>query len=100
MKLTPTITLLESATMMSSSNYQTRLLAEYVQLVHRINGLEEFLTKYRNNELPFEPTSDMSIYLSQMDAMRHYERALVARLIDEKIYCDYIVEESKEVANV
>jgi hypothetical protein len=73
----------QSVDLMLSEDYKERLVAEHMQLKSRIEGLNDFLTKWNDGNLDFTPKSFMSVFESQLNAMRQYFEALERRLKDE-----------------
>ena len=80
-----TLTLKDTADMMSSSDYKERFKAEYYQLVIRYGGLKNMIEKWDNGTLPFTPTCPRNIYDVQLKAMVDYLNVLKARAIKEGV---------------
>ena len=71
--------------LMNSKNYKERFLAEYFQLKIRIEKLEEFLVKYKNNELEFTPDCSYDLLDTQLYIMKNYLEVLTERAKIENI---------------
>lgn len=74
-----------TTTLMVSSDYKERFIAEYYQLEIRLKKLEYMLQKWDEGKLNFTPTCPRSIYGVQLQGMKQYLAALEARAIIEKI---------------
>lgn len=70
---------------MQSSDYKDRFKAEYYQLKIRREKLMNMISKWDNNELPFTPTVNRSVYTEQIYFMSEYLRVLRKRAIIEDI---------------
>ena len=75
----------DTTTLMVSSDYKERFIAEYYQLEIRLKKLEYVLQKWDEGKLNFTPTCPRSIYDVQLQGMKQYLAALEARAIIEKI---------------
>lgn len=89
-----TLTLKDTADMMSSSDYKERFQAEYYQLVIRYGGLKDMIKKWDNGTLPFTPTCPRNIYDMQLKAMKDYLNVLKVRatmedveIVQDIMYC-------------
>lgn len=58
--------------MMNSNDYKERFQGEYYQLVIRINGLSNMLTKYKEGTLNFTPSCSYDLLNGQLKAMCLY----------------------------
>lgn len=85
-----------SASLMSSTDYKERFIAEYIQLRVRRDRLSRFLTNWDNGALTFEPTCPRSIYGIQLRSMDDYLAILEARMVIEGI--DYSYRDEKREA--
>lgn len=79
------MTLEETAELMLSSNYKERFLAEFWQVKIRFERLYDMLVKYENDELDFEPDSDIGTLTNQCMAMDQYLNTLYQRAEMENI---------------
>lgn len=77
--------LTETIKMMASSDYKDRFLAEYWQLVIRINKLSLALDSYEHGTLNFKFSSPVVFLYSQLAHMISYKNILEQRAIVEKI---------------
>jgi hypothetical protein len=77
--------LMETATMMKSTDYQERFKAEYYQLAIRADGLDEMLKKYKSGKLTFTPKCDYELLYEQLVYMRQYQRILECRAEIENV---------------
>lgn len=77
--------LIETTKLMGSSDFKDRFKAEYYQLTNRIEGLENMLTKYANDELNFTPNCSYDLLNGQLKAMELYLSYLEERAIKEDI---------------
>ena len=75
----------ETVTMMNSTDYKERFIAEYQQLVIRYKGLNKMLDDWDKGELSFIPTCPRSTYDLQIKAMNDYKTILEARAAIENI---------------
>lgn len=71
--------------MMQSSDYKERFKAEYYQLKIRLEKLMNMIVKWDNEELPFTPSVNRSVYTEQVYLMNEYLRVLRKRAIEENI---------------
>lgn len=71
--------------MMNSSDYKERFRAEFLQLKIRRDGLQNMLSKYRNNELAFVPTCSYELLHKQLIFMDCYMNILSERAIIENV---------------
>lgn len=79
------ITLEDTIDNMLSGDYKERFIGEYHQLSIRLETLRNLLKKYKNNELPFDPTSHYYLLEMQAKAMEEYRRILLIRAKNEDI---------------
>lgn len=77
--------------LMQSADYKKRFKAEYHQLSIRTEKLHDFLYKWDNNMIDFEPKTPRSVYDLQIRAMKDYLAVLEARAAIEDI--DLLPEE-------
>lgn len=89
-----TLTLKDTADMMSSSDYKGRFQAEYYQLVIRYGSLKNMIKKWDNGTLSFTPTCPRNIYDMQLKAMKDYLNVLKVRatmedveIVQDIMYC-------------
>lgn len=75
----------DTTTLMVSSDYKERFIAEYYQLKIRLKKLEYILQKWDKGELNFTPSCPRSIYDVQLQGMKQYLATLEARAVMEKI---------------
>lgn len=78
-------TLLETVELMKSTDFRDRFKAEYTQLKIRCDGLLTMITKFKNNELPFEPKCSLELLEKQLDEMNKYLGTLEERAFIEEI---------------
>lgn len=71
--------------MMNSADYKERFKAEYYQLEIRTNKLADFITKYENGRLNFEPSTPIRVLRTQYDIMLDYLATLDTRASIEHI---------------
>lgn len=77
--------LVETVIPMKSSDFKERFKAEYTQLKIRCDGLLTMITKFKNNELPFEPKCSLELLEKQLDEMNKYLGTLEERAFIEEI---------------
>lgn len=77
--------LYETAEMMNNESYNERFKAEYLQLKIRMRKLNEFLVKYKNNELNFTPNCSYDLLKGQFKAMDLYASYLEERALIENV---------------
>lgn len=65
--------------LMNSENYKDRFVAEYLQLIVRIKGLEKMLVKYRCGKLNFTPKCSYELLKAQLKTMEDYKFYLEIR---------------------
>lgn len=84
-----TLELKDTSELMISKDHGDRLLAEYMQLDIRMNGLEAMLDKWDEairkgfevrEVLGFEPTTSFEVLYEQLVHMRSYHRVLIHRM--------------------
>lgn len=73
----------ETIDMMISNDYKERFIAEYHQLKERYNNLNKMINNWNN--LDFKPSCSLSIYQSQVSAMKQYLNILELRARIENI---------------
>lgn len=73
----------ETIDMMISNDYKERFIAEYHQLKERYNSLNKMINNWDN--LDFKPLCSLSIYQSQVSAMKQYLNILELRARVENI---------------
>ena len=73
---------------MTSPDYKERFIAEYNQVVIRINGLRNMLNQYVTETLKFTPTSGYNVLNRQLQAMILYSQILETRAQEEDISLD------------
>lgn len=73
----------ETIDMMISNDYKERFIAEYHQLKERYNNLNKMINNWDN--LDFKPSCSLSIYQSQISAMKQYLNILELRARVENI---------------
>lgn len=71
--------------MMLSPDYKERLMAEYIQLDNRMEGLTNMLKKWDAGELEFEPTCPKEVLYEQLNCMCAYHISLQQRASKEGI---------------
>ena len=72
-------TLAETATLMTSSDYKERFMAEYMQIKNRYEGLKRMVEKWDAGTLEFTPTCPRATYDFQLKAMKEYKDILEIR---------------------
>lgn len=72
----------DTVALMNSDDYKDRFKAEYWQLRHRLDKLNDMLKRYDKSELGFIPDTPILWLKQQADAMQDYLDALSVR-------CDY-----------
>jgi len=75
----------DTVTLMCSSDYKERFVAEYFQAKVRYEKLMAMLEKWDNNSLEFTPTCPREIYTFQVKGMKDYLDSLVIRAKLENI---------------
>lgn len=75
----------DTITLMQSSDYTERFIAEYLQLRIRKEKLETFITKYKRNQLSFTPDCSIAMLEAQLAIMVGYINILENRARIEKI---------------
>lgn len=78
-------TLVDSVSMMLSTDYKDRFLAEYNQLKYRYQGLLNMLKQWDDGQLAFTPTCPRATYNFQVRAMKDYLDILEIRAKIENI---------------
>ena len=71
----------QTVELMLSEDYKDRFIAEYAQLLIRVNKLDRVLSRIADNSAPdcFEPTCNVEILKSQWKSMNAYLAALIMR---------------------
>ncbi len=77
-----------TASMMSSTDYKERFIAEYWQTKIRYDSLHRMLIKHEAGTLPFTPTCSIELLKEQKSYMGNYLRILEIRAEIEKIDLD------------
>ena len=75
----------KTATMMSSTDYKERFVAEYWQTKFRYEALHRMLIKHEAGTLPFTPDCPIDLLKEQKNLMGNYLRVLEVRAEIEKI---------------
>ena len=92
----------DASELMASKDHGDRLLAEYMQLNMRLQGLKTMLDKwdkaYREGKdieeaLGFEPTTPFEVLYEQLIHMKSYRRVLLHRMYIEGVPMDNYEEE-------
>lgn len=65
--------------LMNSSDYKERFIAEYAQLIIRINGLSKMLDNWDKGTLAFEPKASHETLAMQLFHMESYANLLMLR---------------------
>lgn len=73
---------------MTSPDYKERFIAEYNQLMIRINGLRKMLNQYVTETLKFTPTCGYNVLKRQLQTMIIYSQILETRAQEEDISLD------------
>ncbi len=71
--------------MMCSSDYKERFVAEYKQLVIRLQKLEIMVFRYKYDLLSFKPVCPLHVLQAQLNAMAEYAQYLRERAVLENI---------------
>ena len=79
------VTLKDTIDLMNSEDYKARFIAEYMQLIIRLNGLKRMLIKYEAGTLEFTPNCPIYVLTNQKIAMEEYLKYLEVRAEIEKI---------------
>lgn len=75
----------KTATMMLSTDYKERFIAEYWQTKVRYDALHRMLIKHEAGTLPFTPDCPIELLKEQKSLMGNYLRVLEVRAEIEKI---------------
>lgn len=75
----------KTATMMTSTDYKERFIAEYWQTKLRYDALHRMLIKHEAGTLTFTPTCPIELLKEQKNLMGNYLRVLEVRAEIEKI---------------
>ena len=86
----------ETVSLMTSSDFKLRGIAEYYQIKIRTEQNREFIKKWENNELDFTPLNTLEKSKMQLKAMELYEYTLRERLM-QLFVCKKISEFEKEI---
>ena len=70
--------LVETVNLMCSNDSKDRLIAEYIQLVIRLQKLDDFINNKSDIRFVADDTT-MSLMLKQRDAMRSYKECIEKR---------------------
>lgn len=73
------ITLYDTINLMCSADYKERFKAEYLQLLIRVEGLNNMLKKYKAGKLNFKPTCSYELLSKQLKYMVDYLNLLEDR---------------------
>lgn len=73
----------ETIDLMTSADYKDQFIAEYHQLKERYQRLKTIVNNWDN--LDFTPSCSLSIYQSQLSAMKQYKNILELRARIENI---------------
>ena len=76
----------DTVSMMESTDYKERFMAEYYQLLIRLDSLTAMIIKWKNNMLDFEPKCSKEILEQQVIFMQGYIDILRLRAKIEEIY--------------
>ena len=74
-----------TVSLMLSSDYKERFIAEYLQVKIRYEKLLDMCKKWDEGTLPFTPTCSRQVYTDQLNHMKAYLSILEARAITEGI---------------
>lgn len=85
----------ETIKMMNSEDYKEIFIAEYFQLVNRIEGLDKMLVDYRAGTLKFTPKCTIKMLDGQMNSMITYRTHLQERAKIEDISLEEVIETVK-----
>ncbi|MCI5723003.1 MAG: hypothetical protein MR283_03235 [Erysipelotrichaceae bacterium] len=78
----------QTVSLMSSTDYKDRFLAEYIQLKERYEKLHKTIVKIKAGTCSFEPTCKVELLEEQANAMGKYLYCLEIRAEVEKINLD------------
>lgn len=70
---------------MYNKHYKARFVAEYSQVLIRLNKLKQMLQQWDDGTLDFTPSCPRSLYNIQVNAMEQYITVLEARAAIENI---------------
>ena len=84
-KLKRIMELKHTVSLMLSSDYKERFIAEYLQVKIRYEKLLAMCKKWDEGNLPFTPTCSRQVYTDQLNHMKAYLSILEARAITEGI---------------
>ena len=85
----------DTITLMQSDDYVERFVAEYLQLRIRKEKLEELITKYKCNELPFTPDCSIATLEARLAVMIEYMLNLEEQARIEKINLYNVIKSRK-----
>ncbi len=77
--------LIDTVSLMNSTDYKERFKAEYMQVCIRYEKLKAMLDKWDTGKLNFTPTCPRGVYNFQIRAMADYIASLEARAAIESI---------------
>lgn len=77
--------LIDTVSLMNSTDYKERFKAEYMQVCIRYEKLKAMLDKWDTGKLNFTPTCPRGVYNFQIRAMADYIASLEARAAIEDI---------------
>lgn len=77
--------LIDTISFMKSTDYKERFIAEYYQLLIRLDKLRAMMLKMDNGTLSFIPTCPRSTFAMQIRAMEDYLGVMEARAVMEGI---------------
>lgn len=86
--------------LLNSENYQERMVGEFLELTVRLQKLQEFLTQYRENKLPFTPATSYDMMHEQFVHMKNYHTILTQRLQIENIDIEKWASDNKDKEEV
>ena len=85
MELKDTLQLKDTIEMMNSEDFKERFMAEYYQLLIRLDSLTAMIIKWKNNMLDFEPKCSKETLENQVIFMKGYLDILLLRSKIEEI---------------
>ena len=75
----------QTVSLMLSSDYKERFIAEYLQVKIRFEKLTAMVKQWDEGTLPFTPTCSREIYDDQLAGMKRYLSVLESRAITEGV---------------
>ena len=84
-KLKRIMELKHTVSLMLSSDYKERFIAEYLQVKIRFEKLKDMCLKWDAGQLPFTPTCSRRMYEDQLTYMMNYKELLEDRAVEEGI---------------